>query len=104
MYNAITSITLHFLSALRSDALMPGSDGSGCTVPHNFICWNIMQSIGFYSQLAGVLAGFVFVAITLLLKPDEPQILNDSSRKQARTITLNSLFLTFFSLLISSFL
>lgn len=80
------------------------SDGSGCTVPHNIICWNISQSAGYYSQFAGVLAGFVFVAITLLLTPANLEIFKDPSRKQARTITLQSLFVSFFSLLISSFL
>ena len=61
------------------------------------IAWNVIS--GYHSQLTGVLAGFVFAALTLLLS-------NPPRGKSARDISdsLLLLLLVFLSLILASFL
>ena len=64
---------------------------------------NWVSLCGFHSQLTGVLAGFIFAAMTLLLTSHENQV-NHDQKKPLFSAVLYTLLIVFSGLILSSFL
>lgn len=91
------SIRQNCINYIRSVRIIPVR--KAVNMNENILIWDIAQSAPLHSQLTGVLAGFVFTSILLLLS-NPP----DKSRVAGISRSLNTLYVVFITLVVSSFL
>lgn len=92
-----SSITSTFKFPIQLTAIFTGFNGNSCTNP---LCINFMQANAYFSQFAGVLSGFVFTAMILLLTISSNQLPKPITFR----IALHSLFIAWFTLVDSCLL
>src|SRR5438874_50116 len=93
----LSSIAAIFMPPIQLTLMLTGLASNSCIDP---LCVNFMQANGYYSQFAGVLSGFVFTAIILLLTISSNQIPKPITFR----IALHSLFIAWFTLVDSCLL